>query len=82
MLKARDIKQILGQIPAGTTLTVKQIQKFVRANATLTSEDWEIHTKTRPTNYRRWRHRIQGVLAEYKKKGIVRHNPETSSYTF
>ena len=82
MLRAKDIKKILGQVPTGTTLTVHQIQDLGRANFTLTSADWEIHTNTRPTNYRKWLHRIQGVLAEYKRKGIVKHNPATCSYTF
>jgi hypothetical protein len=75
MIRAKDIKTILGQISTGTTLTVGQ--KYL-----LTSEDWEIHTNTRPTNYRKWQHRIQAVLSEYKRKGIVQHHPQNCSYTF
>ena len=82
MLEAKDIKKILGQILAGTTLTVRQIQDLVRTSFPLTDDDWAIHTDTRPTNYRRWLHRIQGVLAEYKRKGLVKHNPDTCTYTF
>lgn len=82
MIRSNDIKKIIGQIPAGTTLTVGQIQDLVRSSYPLTSADWAIHTNTRPTNYRKWLHRIQGVLSEYKRKGIVQHHPATCSYTF
>ena len=82
MLRSKDIKQIFGQIPAGETLTVSDIQDLVKRSFLLSSADWAIHTNTRPTNYRKWPHRIQGVLAEYKRKGLVKHNPATCSYTF
>ena len=82
MIRSANIKQILGKIPKGTTMSISEIQDFVRANWPLTREDWAIHTDTRPTNYRKWLHRIQGVLSELKKKGIVVHHPDTCSYTF
>ena len=81
-MKAKDIKAILNTIPKGKTLTISQIQAYVRASFSLSAADWAIHTNTRPTNYRRWLHRIQGVLSEYKRKGIVTHNVITHSYTF
>lgn len=82
MIRAKDIKTIFGQISTGTTLTVGQIQNLVANKYLLTSEDWEIHTNTRPTNYRKWQHRIQAVLSEYKRKGIVQHHLQNCSYTF
>ena len=83
MLHSSDIKRIFEvKIPKGTTLTVTQIQNLVKDNFQLTEQDWEIHTKTRSTNYRRWLHRVQAVLSEYKKKGLVKHKPSTNSYTF
>jgi len=80
-MHSKDVKAILSRIPHGTTLTISQIQALVKASFPLSAEDWAIHTKTRPTNYRRWLHRIQGVMSEYKRKGIVKHNKKTHSYT-
>ncbi len=81
-MHSKDVKAILNRIPHGTTLTISQIQALVKASFPLSAVDWAIHTKTRPTNYRRWLHRIQGVLSEYKRKGIVKHNSIMHSYTF
>lgn len=81
-MHAKDVKAILSTIPKGKTLTISQIQALVKASFPLSAEDWAIHTNTRPTNYRRWLHRIQGVLSEYKRKGIVKHNKIMHSYTF
>lgn len=82
MLKSKDIKKILENIPAGTTLTISQIQDVVRNSYQLSQDDMKPHTQSRPTTYERWRHRIQGVLSDYKRKGIVEHNKLTKSYTF
>ncbi|MBO5320500.1 MAG: hypothetical protein J6B01_11940 [Ruminococcus sp.] len=81
-MHAKDVKAILSTIPKGETLTISQIQALVKASFPLSAGDWAIHTNTRPTNYRRWLHRIQGVLSEYKRKGIVKHNKIMHSYTF
>ena len=81
-MQAKDIKAILSTIPHGTTLTIRQIQILVKMSFHLTAADWAVHTKTRHTNYRRWQPRIQGVMSEYKRKGIVMHNATTHSYTF
>ena len=82
MIHAKDIKGVLSQIPSGTTISISDIQELVKDTLGLTSQDWEIHTNTRPTNYRKWLHRIQGVLSEYKRKGKVTHNPSMHTYTF
>lgn len=82
MIKAKDIKLVLSQIPVGTEMSVGDIQALVKKSCPLNNEDWAIHTKTRPTNYRKWLHRIQGVLAEYKRNGIVTHDPVTHIYMF
>lgn len=81
-MSSKDFKKILMEIPAGSTMTVREIQDFVKDHAFLTEEDWKIHTKTRPTNYRRWLHRLQAVLHEFKRKGIVIHHPSLCAYTF
>lgn len=81
-MHAKDVKAILSTIPHGTTLTIGQIQALVKVSFPLSAYDWAVHTDTRPTNYPRWLHRIQGVLSEYKRKGIVKHNKLTNSYTF
>ena len=47
MIRSANIKQILGKIPKGTTMTISEIQDFVRANWSLTREDWAIHTDTK-----------------------------------
>ena len=82
MVNAKIIKQILSRIPAGTKLAVSEIQDLVKDNCSLNSDDWKPYTKTRQTKYPRWCHRIQSVLAEYKEKKIVAHEPTTCSYTF
>ena len=82
MIHAKDIKAVLYKIPDGATLSIADIQTLVRTCLPLSNADWEIHTKTRPTNYRKWFHRIQGVLADYKRKGLVVHDPIHHLYTF
>ena len=82
MIKAKDIKAILLQIPSGTTLDLSQIKKFLQNNLYLTKEDWEPHTKTRLTNYPKWLHKTQGVLSEYKRNGKIKHNSQMHTYTF
>ena len=82
MIHSKDIKDILAKIPEGTTLTVEKIQDLVENNFALTASDFAPYTTTRPTSYPRWLHRIQAVLAEYKKDQKVVHDPETNSYTF
>lgn len=78
----KKIKNILSKIPKGTTLTVRQIQDVVQKQCTLIPADWEPYVKTRHTHYPKWHHKIQGVLYEYKKKGLIIHNPADCSYTF
>ena len=41
MIQAQDIKAIFARIPAGTTLTVQQIQDLVKNSYPLTPADWE-----------------------------------------
>lgn len=82
MLQAKDIKKILSQIPAGTKMSSKEIQVLVKNNYPLSAEDLEVHTTTRPTHYQRWQHRVQAVLSEYKRKGIIQHDSATGIYTF
>ncbi|MCR4744718.1 MAG: hypothetical protein K5894_05750 [Lachnospiraceae bacterium] len=82
MINSIAIKKILGQVPAGTTLSVSQIQNFVSNKYPLSAEDWDVYTTTRQTHYCKWKHKIQSVLHEYKEKKILEHNPSTCSYTF
>ena len=82
MITAKDIKKILDKIPKGTTMTVKKIHELVEEEFTLTDDDWKPHTETRETNYPKWKHKVQAVLAELKKAQKVVHNPGTNSYTF
>lgn len=82
MIQAQDIKQILAQIPAGTTLTVQQIQDLVKNSYALSPADWEPYTETRKTNYSKWQHQVQSALARMKENGIVVHDEATHSYTF
>lgn len=82
MIQAQDIKAIFAQIPAGTTLTVQQIQDLVQNSYALSPADWEPYTETRKTNYSKWRHQVQSALARMKENGIVVHDEATHSYTF
>ena len=82
MIQAQDIKAIFAQIPAGTTLTVQQIQDLVKNSYPLSPADWEPYTETRNTSYTKWQHQVQSVLAELKRNGIAAHNVGTHSYTF
>ena len=82
MIQAQDIKAILAQIPAGTTLTVQQIQDLVKNSYALSPADWEPYTETRKTNYSKWQHQVQSALAELKRNSAVGHNEATHSYTF
>ena len=82
MIQAQEIKAILAQIPLGTTLTVQQIQDFVRNSYPLSLADWEPYTETRNTSYTKWQHQVQSVLAELKRNGAVVHHEATHSYTF
>lgn len=82
MIQAQDIKAIFAQIPAGTTLTVQQIQDLVKNSYPLSPADWEPYTETRNTSYTKWQHQVQSVLAELKRNGIAAHNGATHSYTF
>ena len=50
MIQAQDIKAIFAQIPAGTTLTVQQIQDLVKNSYSLSPADWEPYTETRNTS--------------------------------
>lgn len=72
LLERIESRKILISYSNDGHIQINDIQDLVRANFTLTSADWEIHTNTRPTNYRKWLHRIQGVLAEYKRKYTTR----------
>lgn len=63
-------------------MPVADIQKLVENIYDLSEEDWEPYTKTRTTNYPKWKHNLQTVLAEWKKEGIVRHEEDTNSYIF
>lgn len=78
----KTIKDILSKLPKGSTLTVRQIQYVVQKQYPLIPRDWEPYVKTRHTHYPKWHHKIQGVLYELKKKGLIIHNPLNSSYTF
>lgn len=82
MIQAQDIKAIFAQIPAGTTLTVQQIQDLVQNSYPLSPADWEPYTETRKTNYSKWQHQVQSALARMKENGIVVHDEATHSYTF
>ena len=81
-MTASNVKSILATIPKGTTLSVNQIQNLVQTNYNLTPADWAKYTTTRKTNYPKWHHTIQSVLAEYKKNGTVIHHPDQEEYTF
>ena len=78
----KTIKNILSKLPKGTTLTVRQIQDVVEKQCPLIPADWEPYVKTRHTHDPKCHHKIQGVLYELKKKGLIIHNPSNSSYTF
>lgn len=82
MIQAQDIKAIFAQIPAGTTLTVQQIQDLVKNSYSLSPADWEPYTETRNTSYTKWQHQVQSALARMKENGIVVHDEATHSYTF
>lgn len=82
MIHTKDIKNILDRIPTGTTLSVKEIQNFVKSNFDLGPKDWGPYTQTRQTNYSRWKHIVQAVLEKYKKTQKVTHNSLTHFYTF
>ncbi len=82
MIDAFRIKAVLESVKEGTTLTVWEIFSMVERVYGLTKEDLEPYTQTRSTKYPRWKHRIQSVLANYKKEGVVAHNPSECSYTF
>lgn len=81
-MNRQTIKSILLNLPKGTTLTVGQIQNEVQNHCLPVPDDWKPYTPTRPTNYPKWHHEIQGVLYELKEKRIIIHHPSNSSYTF
>ena len=82
MIHSEDIKRIFGGFSKGVPMTVGTIQASVARAFPLTKDDWEPYTKIRATNYPIWKHRVQSVLSEYKKKQKVGHNPKTNSYSF
>jgi hypothetical protein len=82
MLSSKDIKKTLSEIPHGETMSVENIQDWIEQHNNLDDQDWEPHTTTRPTKYPMWKHRVQAVLEEYKKQGIVTHCEATHRYMF
>jgi hypothetical protein len=82
MITSWDIKEILSKVKKGTCLTVPEIQALIKSNFNLSADDYAPHTTTRPTRYPKWCHRIQGVLSDYKRKGLVTHDKSSRSYTF
>ena len=82
MIHSKNIKSIFDLFPKGVPMTVETIQASVARAFPLTNADWKPYTKTRATNYPKWKHRVQSVLSEYKKNKIVGHDPETNSYSF
>jgi hypothetical protein len=82
MIRAENIKAILASIKRGTTMSVSDIQNLVASQWPLSADDWEPHTKTRPTKYPKWIDRTQSVLKEYKEKGLIIHDPLNATYTF
>lgn len=81
MVTTTDVAGVLNTVPAGTTLTITEIQELVEKTLGLEAEDLEPYTTSRPTEYPKWKHRIQTTLARHKEKGLVVHHPETNSYT-
>lgn len=83
MLTGSEIKNLLkSNITPGATLHVSKIHMIIKTNAVLTNEDWAPHTTTRPTKYPRWKHRVQGVLATFKKNGVILYSPSSNTYKF
>lgn len=89
MLTAEKIKKILSTLSRldrttspTITLSITQIQEYVKQNYDLTPEDWAPHTRTRPTTYPQWKHRIQSVLSELKRNEIISQDDITHKYIF
>lgn len=77
-----EIKEILGTISKGTTLSIAELQELVKNSTHLSAEDELPYTRTRKTDYPRWKHRLQSVLAEMKKSEMVEHDSVLHEYTF
>lgn len=82
MITSKNIRAIFENMEKGVGFTSRNIQIFLGKNYELETEDWKPHTKTRPTSYPLWRHRLQGVLAADKKKGIIKYNEIQNLYYF
>ncbi|MBE5846726.1 MAG: hypothetical protein E7300_03525 [Lachnospiraceae bacterium] len=82
MIRSADVRAVLQKIPAGKTLSIKEIQDLIEKNCNLTKEDLAPHTKTRPTTYPKWKHVIQGVMSTLKRQGDVAHDRKHHMYTF
>lgn len=82
-IASKDIRGIFkNQITPTTTLSIGDIQDVVKSHYFLSADDKAPHTKTRPTVYPLWKHRVQGVLSDLKRKNQIKHNAATNEYTF
>ena len=82
MLQSKQIKEILGNMPKNVPISVDDVHTTVRCQSTLTKQDYEPYTQTRKTDYPTWKHRVQSVLADYKKKHRVIHDEDNHTYSF
>jgi hypothetical protein len=80
-ITSSDIKRIINAyMQRGHWINISNIQALVQQHYTLTAADWAPHTNSRPTTYPVWKHRIQGVLSNMKKKNMIQHDEVSESY--
>lgn len=81
MLACKDVRKILiNNVKPNTSIDVSTIYSIVETNYILTNADLVPYTKSRKTNYPRWKHQVDNELQSLKKRGKA--SSITGNYTF
>lgn len=82
MISSSEIKQVLDNLPKNKPIAVEDIHAAVEK--IVAPEDFNVpYTTTRPhNNYPKWKHKVQGVLSNYKRQNKLDHDPVAHTYTF
>lgn len=81
-ITTKEILDVFATFPKGKIFPVEMLLDNVRFSVELLPYDMEVHTKSRPTSYPRWKGRVQGVLYALKKNNRVIHDPVCHTYMF
>lgn len=81
-MKRTAILNIFSDLKPGYAYPVEDILERVEMSGLLTAEDFEPHTRSRKTNYPRWKDQVQSVLYDLKMQQKVIHDEVNHRYTF